>query len=258
MRDSIVFYRSFYEAIKLLPAEQFKASVVAIMEYGLDGIEPTTEGIERTVFCMAKPQLDANNRKYENGSKGGRPKTKLNQTETKPNQEITKPKPNDNQTETKPNLTETKTEKSKPNVNVNDNENVNVNDNYIDMSSRTSPDRLKYPYKDIVDYLNNKAGTSFRSTSKDTQKHIRARFEEGYTLEDFYTVIDKKCKEWGTPTGNKDMRPYLRPSTLFGSKFGDYLGAVSEKKALTANNNNFERRQYDMNNLEAMLVRCNG
>ena len=64
MRDSVVFYRSFYEAIRMLPPEQFKASALAILEYGLDGKEPDTDGIERTVFCMAKPQIDANNRRY--------------------------------------------------------------------------------------------------------------------------------------------------------------------------------------------------
>ena len=93
MRESVVFYRSFYEAIRRLPAEQFKASALAILEYGLDGKEPETDGIERTVFCMAKPQIDANNRRYENGTKGGRPKTKTNLTETKDNRDETKVEP---------------------------------------------------------------------------------------------------------------------------------------------------------------------
>ena len=68
MRDSVVFYRSFYEAIRMLPPEQFKASALAILEYGLDGKEPKSDGIERTVFCMAKPQIDANNRRSPRGS----------------------------------------------------------------------------------------------------------------------------------------------------------------------------------------------
>lgn len=73
MREGIVFYRSFYEAVKDLPAEQFKATVSAIMDYGLDGKMPETCGIERTIFLLTKPQIDANNKKYQNGSKGGRP-----------------------------------------------------------------------------------------------------------------------------------------------------------------------------------------
>lgn len=76
------------------------------------------------------------------------------------------------------------------------------------------------PYSDIINYLNKKAGTDFRSTSKDNQKHISARWNEGYKLEDFFLVIDIKVSEWKNDT---KMYPYLRPSTLFGTKFESYL-----------------------------------
>lgn len=82
------------------------------------------------------------------------------------------------------------------------------------------------PYKIIVDYLNEKAGTSFRAKSKDTQKHINARLEEGFTVEDFKTVIDNKCADWkGT-----EWEQYLRPSTLFGTKFENYLNRKATSK----------------------------
>ena len=74
-------------------------------------------------------------------------------------------------------------------------------------------------YKEAVDYLNEKAGTKYKSTSKNTTKHIKARINDGYTLEDFKIVIDKKCSEWL----NTDMEKYLCPETLFGSKFEKYL-----------------------------------
>lgn len=74
-------------------------------------------------------------------------------------------------------------------------------------------------YSDAVEYLNSKAGTKYKSSSKNTTKHIQARIREGYTLEDFKTVIDKKCSEWL----NTDMEKYLCPETLFGSKFEKYL-----------------------------------
>lgn len=74
-------------------------------------------------------------------------------------------------------------------------------------------------YSDAVEYLNSKAGTKYKSTSKNTTRHIQARIKEGYTLEDFKTVIDKKCSEWL----NTDMEKYLCPETLFGSKFEKYL-----------------------------------
>lgn len=72
---------------------------------------------------------------------------------------------------------------------------------------------------EVVNHLNEKAGTKYKSTSKNTTRHIQARINEGYTLEDFKTVIDKKCSEWL----NTDMEKYLCPETLFGSKFEKYL-----------------------------------
>ena len=71
----------------------------------------------------------------------------------------------------------------------------------------------------IVDYLNEKSGTSYRASSKTTQSHINARLSEGYTVDDFKIVIDKQCSKWkGT-----EYEQYLRPSTLFGTKFENYL-----------------------------------
>ncbi len=58
---------------------------------------------------------------------------------------------------------------------------------------------------EVVNHLNEKAGTKYKSTSKNTTRHIQARINEGYTLEDFKTVIDKKCSEWL----NTDMEKYL-------------------------------------------------
>lgn len=87
-----------------------------------------------------------------------------------------------------------------------------------------------YPIKDVVDYLNATAGTRYRYGTGKTKSHITARFREGYTLEDFYKVIDKKCAEWkGT-----EWEKFLRPETLFGSKFENYLNQP-DKKPTTGN-----------------------
>ena len=73
--------------------------------------------------------------------------------------------------------------------------------------------------KDIIEYLNKKLSTKYLYTSQYINKHINARLEEGFTYEDFVKVIDKKYKEWhGT-----DMAKFLRPETLFGTKFQQYL-----------------------------------
>ncbi len=71
----------------------------------------------------------------------------------------------------------------------------------------------------VVDYLNEKIGSKYKSTTASTKSHILARFREGFKLDDFKKVIDKKTKEW---KGTKYQK-YLRPETLFGTKFESYL-----------------------------------
>ena len=81
-------------------------------------------------------------------------------------------------------------------------------------------------YSEVLGYLNEKAKTNYRISSKEAQKHINARLSEGFTVKDFKTVIDKKCAEWiGT-----DYEQYLRPQTLFGTKFESYLNAPSKAR----------------------------
>lgn len=80
--------------------------------------------------------------------------------------------------------------------------------------------------KNIIDHLNQMAGTGYRHKTDKTKRVIRARFNDGFTEEDFYTVIDKKCTEWiGT-----EMEKYLRPETLFGTKFEGYLNERVHQK----------------------------
>lgn len=76
------------------------------------------------------------------------------------------------------------------------------------------------PYQEIVNHLNSMAGTNYRASSKKTRELIRARINEGYTLQDFQLVIDKKVREW---INDNKMKGYIRPETLFGTKFEGYL-----------------------------------
>lgn len=82
-------------------------------------------------------------------------------------------------------------------------------------------------YSEIVSYLNKKAGTKYRPSTPKTQALIRARESEGFSLDDFKIVIDKKCAEW---IGDERMEQYLRPETLFGTKFEAYLNAKPSKR----------------------------
>lgn len=73
----------------------------------------------------------------------------------------------------------------------------------------------------IVEYLNEKTGKSFKANTSATQKHIKARLAEGFTLEEFKKVIDNQCAKWK----GSEWEQYLRPSTLFGTKFENYLNS---------------------------------
>lgn len=76
------------------------------------------------------------------------------------------------------------------------------------------------PYGEIVSYLNEKTGKNFKPTSKATRDKIKARFNEGFTIDDFKAVIDNTAARWAN---DSKMEPYLRPETLFGTKFEGYL-----------------------------------
>lgn len=93
---------------------------------------------------------------------------------------------------------------------------------YVAVSEEDKEEDIdKEIYISIVSYLNEKAGTKYKSSTQKTKSAINARLAEGFTLEDFKTVIDKKCAEWM----NSQMEQYLRPETLFGTKFEGYLNA---------------------------------
>jgi uncharacterized phage protein (TIGR02220 family) len=87
-------------------------------------------------------------------------------------------------------------------------------------------------YKEIIDYLNKKLGTKYKSSSAKNQSLIKARINEGYDINDFKTVIDKKYNEWN----KTDMATYLRPETLFSNKFEGYLNQVDTKQTHTSFN----------------------
>ena len=75
-------------------------------------------------------------------------------------------------------------------------------------------------YKQIITYLNDKADKNFKPNTKATIDKIKARINEGYTLEDFKKVIDIKTTKWKS---DPKMNEFLRPETLFGNKFDGYL-----------------------------------
>lgn len=101
-------------------------------------------------------------------------------------------------------------------------------------------------YSAIIEHLNLKAGTHYQLNSKYTKKYIKARLEDKFTKEDFFTVIDKKCALWkGT-----EMQKFLRPETLFGTKFESYLNEIVPVKR---GKTNFIERNYSQEELDAKI-----
>jgi len=95
MRDTMIIYRSFYEAIKELPKENQADIWNAVYELGLNANEVELQGISKTIFTLIKPQIDANLKRFENGKK---PKTKQTKSkeEAKPKQELSEVEANNN------------------------------------------------------------------------------------------------------------------------------------------------------------------
>ena len=93
------------------------------------------------------------------------------------------------------------------------------------VDSNKSRNSTRTPYKEIIDYLNEKTGRKYKHKAKINQRVIKARMNEGYTIEDFKAVIDKKTAEWND---DEKMKEYLRPETLFSTKFDRYLNEESK------------------------------
>lgn len=105
-------------------------------------------------------------------------------------------------------------------------------------------------YSSVINYLNDKANTRYRSSNKKTKTLIKARLNEGFTEEDFIKVIDKKVKEWA----NTEMQKYLRPETLFGTKFEGYLNQKESVGSGQYSNGKFSNRWSSGKNKESFNV----
>lgn len=116
----------------------------------------------------------------------------------------------------------------------------NITEQRKDIMSDKSDD-----VKTVIDYLNQKNGTSYRASSKKNKSLINARFSEGYSVDDFKKVIDIKSNDWiGT-----DMAKFFRPETLFGNKFDGYLNQVPIKKQAPVGSRvpEWAKEEYDDN-----------
>ncbi len=94
-----------------------------------------------------------------------------------------------------------------------------IDKNSIEVYSSAKAEQCEPKMKEIIDYLNFKTNKHFKYTKNNINK-IKTRLNEGFSIDDFKIVIDKKTNEW---LNDKNMNTYLRPETLFGNKFESYL-----------------------------------
>ncbi|WP_449130926.1 conserved phage C-terminal domain-containing protein [Staphylococcus epidermidis] len=133
---------------------------------------------------------------------------------------------------------------SKRNDGVYQNDTTNTRD-YTEITTETTnnnilsgnPTASRIPYKEIVDYLNEKTGKNFKHKTAKTRKFIEARWNQDFRLDDIKKVIDVKTDEWL----NTDSDKYLRPETLFGTKFEGYLNQKTKSTGM----DQLERMKYD-------------
>lgn len=203
MKDNFLLKKEQREIFESLSNEDAGLLIKGIFRYVCDG-ESDLDGLLKTIFIPIKNDIDKNEKSYQKRCETN--KENINKRWQSKNEDI----PNDtNVYEDIPNDTD-----ARHISNI-----TNHNSNIINHNTLV--------IKEIIDYLNKRINSNYKYTTKATQKKINARLNEGYCLDDFIAVIDKKYVEWkGT-----EFEKYLCPETLFGTKFEKYVN--QKNKALT-------------------------
>lgn len=188
MQESFVFYRSFFEALKDMDKESQADCLMAIADYALNDVEPKLTPAVRMFFTLVKPQIDANKRRMENGTKGGRPRKPKN------NLEITEEKP-------KQNLDKTKIE---PNVNYNLNNNLNINNKLVNFGelkkvclTSDEYEKLKSKYGDLLEPAIEKLDSWIATTTKKIKKgsHYAYFKSDSWVWENLRPIAHGVCRD---------------------------------------------------------------
>lgn len=213
--NGFTIYKEYYELITLLTEREQQELLLAITKFMFEDVEPTLNDKQTKIFNNLRRPLEKSKKRSKCGSiTKSNENQEENETKTKENQKEIKTKSNENQKENK--------NKTHQDVNVI----VNVNDNVDVNVKKISIEEIK----GIIEYLNIKSNSHYKYSTDKTQTLIKARIKDGFTLDDFKIVIDKKCEEWlGT-----DFEKFLRPETLFSNKFEGYLNQkiTAKKKTL--------------------------
>lgn len=148
-RKQFTWYRSYYDALKELPAEEFRDIVLAVCAYALDGEEPELSGVARAIFTLIRPTLEVGRSKAENRSRAEQTSISAEQTGNKPEQTKNKPEQTQNkrkQTGNKPEQTRNKPEQTrKEKEKEKEREKESENDSYCSPPPPSGPKRFVPP-----------------------------------------------------------------------------------------------------------------
>ena len=212
-QKGFVVYGDIEESLNELTDEQVAKLFRGMVSYFNTGKEPKFSGLMKMVFIPIRQQMDRDTDKYEKKCEKNRESIQKYWDKVKADtNEYERIRMNTNVYERIPPNTNV------ANTNTKTSTTTKTDTGTTTTSSETDAGLLSF---DLIQYLNEKTGGNYKP-DKANAVRVQSLLDSGYTPLQLRTVIDKKCDEWMT---DEKMRPYLRPSTLFGDKFGEYLAA---------------------------------
>jgi uncharacterized phage protein (TIGR02220 family) len=194
-----------------------------IVRYLRTGEEPSPRtDAQRMALAMVRPVLDKSRKRIVAGSEGG--SKSVSRTESK--QSSKRRSKQASKTPSEPESEEESNAESKQASDIYSSSSLPLPDSPSEEEGCGEEDG-GIPYTEIVAALNGALGTSYRPTSKKTRQLIHARWAEGFRLPDFEAVIATMSAAW---LNDPKMAAYLRPETLFGTKFESYLNRPRPRK----------------------------
>lgn len=249
-KNSFVVYTDIKETLEELDDKQVAALFRGMVDYQETGKEPNFKGSLKYIFIPIRQQMDRNNEKWEqtrqrraeSGRKGGIASGESRKKSIEANEA--------NASTQDPSIfkglegaldeASKQNEANEANEAVTVTGTVTVTDTVTDtvtVGEEMSPESLSLS---MINYLNEKTGASYQ-VDDGTINLITDLVGVGYTEADIRSVIDRKCSDW---LNDPKMRQYLRPSTLFGNKFSEYLSAP--RSAAEENTDKKKQNQKDL------------
>ena len=212
-QKGFVVYGDIEESLNELTDEQVAKLFRGMVSYFNTGKEPKFSGLMKMVFIPIRQQMDRDTDKYEKKCAKNRESIQKYWDKVKADtNEYERIRTNTDEYERIPPNTNV------ANTNTNTTTKTKTETETTTMSSETDAGLLSF---DLIQYLNEKTGSDYKA-DKTNAVRIQTLLDSGYSPAELRSVIDKKCAEWMT---DPKMRPYLRPSTLWGAKFPEYVSA---------------------------------